>query len=532
MSTRTPPADVSEELLSEFGANASYVEDLLNRYRANPTSVDDEWRRYFQERFGAAPEIQAPPPPAPAPAPAAPPVRPAPAAATTAAAPAVVGERVSLRGAAARIAENMQASLTVPTATTQRQIPIKLLDENRRLINEARAQAEQSKISFTHLVSWAVIQGVKAFPAMNDAFEAVGGEPARVRREEIRFGLAVDVAKSDGSRTLLVPNVKGAEKMTFREFVAASDDVITRARTGKLQVSDFEGTTISLTNPGTLGTSASVPRLMPGQGAIIATGAIDYPAEFAATAPAMLSRLAISKVVTFTSHVRPPDHPGRGIRGFPRPRRGAPSRPARLLRRRFRGSRDLVPPPALGDRPRALRRRPRRGHRQAGPRPRAHQRVPRAGPSARRHRSAPRPDDRRASRARAFDLRADDLGSRPRVLHGRAQGRRPDAPARHHRAHAPRVLRQDRHRIPLHLEPGRKVLDPRARRRRGRRQAPARQRPQEHPREAHRGRRVRALPRHQVPGSAALLGRGLRDGDSAARSAGRGLRRPAASTRS
>ena len=303
MSTRTPPADVSEELLAEFGANASYVSDLLNRYRANPSSVDDEWRRYFQERFGAVPEIEAPPPPAPVQPPAAPLTRPTPAvpAASAAPAPAVSGERVPLRGAAARIAENMQASLTVPTATTQRQIPIKLLDENRRLINEARAQTEQSKISFTHLVSWAVIQGVKAFPAMNDAFEAVGGEPARVRHEEIRFGLAVDVAKSDGSRTLLVPNVKGAEKMTFREFVAASDDVITRARTSKLQVSDFEGTTISLTNPGTLGTSASVPRLMPGQGAIIATGAIDYPAEFAATAPTMLSRLAISKVVTFTS---------------------------------------------------------------------------------------------------------------------------------------------------------------------------------------------------------------------------------------
>ena len=261
MSTRTPPADVSEELLAEFGANASYVSDLLNRYRANPSSVDDEWRRYFQERFGAAPEIEAPPPPAPVQPPAAPLTRPTPAvpAASAAPAPAVSGERVPLRGAAARIAENMQASLTVPTATTQRQIPIKLLDENRRLINEARAQTEQSKISFTHLVSWAVIQGVKAFPAMNDAFEAVGGEPARVRREEIRFGLAVDVAKSDGSRTLLVPNVKGAEKMTFREFVAASDDVITRARTSKLQVSDFEGTTISLTNPGTLGTSASRP---------------------------------------------------------------------------------------------------------------------------------------------------------------------------------------------------------------------------------------------------------------------------------
>jgi 2-oxoglutarate dehydrogenase E1 component len=299
MSTRTPPVDLSEELLSEFGANASYVADLLNRYKANPSAVDDEWRRYFRERFGEA--SAEPPAPDPQPAPAPPPPRSVSAAAAPVSTPALSGDRVPLRGAAARIAENMQASLTVPTATTQRQIPIKLLDENRRLLNEARAAAGQSRISFTHLISWAVIQGVKSFPAMNDAFDSPGGEPARVRREEIRFGLAVDVAKSDGSRTLLVPNVKGAERLSFREFVAASDDIVTRARTGRLQVADFEGTTISLTNPGTLGTTASVPRLMPGQGAIIATGAIEYPAAFAASSPATLSRLAISKAVTFTS---------------------------------------------------------------------------------------------------------------------------------------------------------------------------------------------------------------------------------------
>ena len=307
MSTRTPPADVSEDLLSEFGANASYVADLLNRYKANPAAVDDEWRRYFRERFGSSSEAgSSSPAPSPsvAPPPAAAPPRAqaaAPAPAAPVSVPSVPGERTPLRGAAARIAENMQASLTVPTATTQRRIPIKLLDENRRLINDTRTANEQSKVSFTHLVSWAIIQAVKAYPSMNDAFDSPGGEPVRVRREEIRFGLAVDVTKSDGSRTLLVPNVKGAEKMTFREFVAASEDVIQRARTGKLQVSDFEGTTISLTNPGTLGTTASVPRLMPGQGAIIATGAIEYPAEFSATSPATLSRLAISKTVTFTS---------------------------------------------------------------------------------------------------------------------------------------------------------------------------------------------------------------------------------------
>ena len=117
--------------------------------------------------------------------------------------------------AALRIAENMEASLAVPTATTQRQIPIKLADENRRLINEERAASEQSKISFTHVFAWAIVRALEAFPGMNDAFDASSGEAMRVRREEIHFGLAVDVAKPDGSRTLLVPNVKGVEAMTF-----------------------------------------------------------------------------------------------------------------------------------------------------------------------------------------------------------------------------------------------------------------------------------------------------------------------------
>ena len=298
MAIRMPEPDISEELASEFGANASYVAELLSRFRTNPSSVDDEWRRYFRERFGEP----APAPAAPA-APAAEPARPAAPVPTHAAAPAapIEGERVPIRGGALRIAENMAASLEVPTATTQRQVPVKLVDENRRLVNDYRAATEQSKISFTHLISWAVIQALKAFPGMNDAFDAQGPEPARVRRDRVNFGLAVDVTKGDGSRSLLVPNVKGVETMTFAGFAAAADDVVTRARTGKIKLSDFEGTTISLTNPGTLGTTASVPRLMAGQGAIIATGAIEYPAEFSAMAPATLSRLAISKVVTFTS---------------------------------------------------------------------------------------------------------------------------------------------------------------------------------------------------------------------------------------
>ncbi len=286
MATRATDIDLSESLVAEFGENASYVAELLSRYRTDPSSVDEEWRNFFRERLGE---------PEPAAAAAPPPAAPAPGA------PAAGEERVAIRGAALRIAENMEASLEVPTATSQRQVAIKLLDENRRLINESRASNDRSKVSFTHLVAWAIVQAVKAFPRVNDAFDASSGTPSRVRRDTIRFGLAVDVEKSDGSRSLVVPNVKGAEKMTFGEFLEACDDVVSRARQGKLQVSDFEGTTISLTNPGTLGTTASVPRLMPGQGLIVATGSIDYPAEFSAMAPETLSRLAVSKVVTFTS---------------------------------------------------------------------------------------------------------------------------------------------------------------------------------------------------------------------------------------
>ncbi|MEO8349166.1 MAG: 2-oxo acid dehydrogenase subunit E2, partial [Acidobacteriota bacterium] len=288
--------DLSDDLVAEFGENANYVGDLLARYRASPESVDEEWRRFFQERLG---------PSAPAaPAAAAPPTR-SPARETArsggTAAPAPPAGVEPLRGGALRIAENMEASLAVPTATSQRQIPIKLADENRRLINEYRAASDESKVSFTHLFGWAIVEALRSFPRVNDAYDVAAGAPVRVKRDEVRLGLAVDVEKSDGSRTLLVPNVKAVEKLTFREFAAAVDDVISRARKGKIQLSDFEGTTVSLTNPGTLGTTASVPRLMPGQSLIVATGAMGFPAEFSAMAPETIAQLAVSKVVTFTS---------------------------------------------------------------------------------------------------------------------------------------------------------------------------------------------------------------------------------------
>ncbi len=207
---------------------------------------------------------------------------------------------VPLRGAAARIAENMAASLAIPVATSQRQIPVRVIEENRNIINKHRALQGRGKLSFTHLIAWAIVKAIKSNPALNHAFAQNGGELFRVVRSQVNIGLAVDVAGKDGSRSLKVPNVKNADAMNFAAFVAAYDDIVARARSNKLGVPDFEGTTISLTNPGTVGTLGSVPRLMPGQGAIIATGAIDYPAEFAAASEETRAMLGLSKVLMIT----------------------------------------------------------------------------------------------------------------------------------------------------------------------------------------------------------------------------------------
>ena len=204
---------------------------------------------------------------------------------------------IPLRGAAARIAENMTASLAIPVATSQRRIPVRVIEENRNIINKYRALQGKGKLSFTHLIAWAIVRALKSNPGSNHAFAQNGNESFRVVRPQVNIGLAVDIAAKDGTRSLKVPNIKNADSMNFAQFVAAYDDIVARARTNKLQVSDFEGTTISLTNPGTVGTYGSVPRLMPGQGAIIATGAIEFPAEFAAASDETRNQLGLSKVV-------------------------------------------------------------------------------------------------------------------------------------------------------------------------------------------------------------------------------------------
>src|SRR5438874_8623274 len=180
----------------------------------------------------------------------------------------------------------MEASLSVPTATSQRRIPVKLLEENRRIINTHLQDNDRGKASFTHLIAFAMLRALENVPQMNDGFEKVDGHAFRVRRESVNLGIAIDLEKKDGTRTLLVPNIKNANKLRFSEFLMAYDDVVARAREGKLLVADFQGTTLSLTNPGTIGTVASTPRLMPGQSLIVATGAIEYPAEYHSLAPA------------------------------------------------------------------------------------------------------------------------------------------------------------------------------------------------------------------------------------------------------
>lgn len=210
-----------------------------------------------------------------------------------------VAER--LRGPAARVVANMTASLEIPTATSVRTIPAKLMVDNRIVINNHLRRGRGGKVSFTHLIGYAVVEALADMPVMNAAYTETEGKPAVEHRGQVNLGLAIDLARPDGSRQLLVPNIRSADAMDFGQFVAAYEDVVRRARASKLTVEDFADTTISLTNPGTIGTVHSVPRLMPGQGTIIGVGAMDYPAEFQGASEEQLARMGVSKVLTVTS---------------------------------------------------------------------------------------------------------------------------------------------------------------------------------------------------------------------------------------
>ncbi|MEZ7007165.1 multifunctional oxoglutarate decarboxylase/oxoglutarate dehydrogenase thiamine pyrophosphate-binding subunit/dihydrolipoyllysine-residue succinyltransferase subunit [Streptomyces sp. AD55] len=335
-----------------FGANEWLVDEIYQQYLQDPNSVDRAWWDFFadykpgaaaaQAASGAAtagadgarqappatpaqapaPAPAAPPPPAPAKpaaqpaaaapaAPAAPPAAPAakPAPKPAAKAPAKAApatapegpELVTLRGPSAAVVKNMNASLELPTATSVRAVPVKLLFDNRIVINNHLKRARGGKISFTHLIGYAMVQAIKAMPAMNHSFGEKDGKPTLVKPAHINLGLAIDLVKPNGDRQLVVAAIKKAETLNFFEFWQAYEDIVRRARDGKLTMDDFTGVTVSLTNPGGLGTVHSVPRLMPGQSVILGVGSMDYPAEFQGTSQDTLNKLGISKVMTLTS---------------------------------------------------------------------------------------------------------------------------------------------------------------------------------------------------------------------------------------
>lgn len=304
---------------SPFGQNEWLVEEMYRKFRDDPSSVDPSWHEFLvdykpgaQHDDGAAtsPPAAVTAPPAP---PAAPPAAPAPTAkpATTAPAakpaqskspaPAADAEVQVLRGAAAAVVKNMATSLAVPTATSVRAVPAKLMIDNRIVINNQLKRTRGGKISFTHLLGYALVQAVKQFPNMNRHFAEIDGKPNAVTPAHTNLGLAIDLHGKDGKRSLVVAGIKEAESLRFAQFVAAYEDIVRRARDGKLTAEDFAGVTISLTNPGTIGTVHSVPRLMAGQGAIIGVGAMEYPAEFQGASEQRIAELGVGKLITLTS---------------------------------------------------------------------------------------------------------------------------------------------------------------------------------------------------------------------------------------
>ncbi|QYN19323.1 multifunctional oxoglutarate decarboxylase/oxoglutarate dehydrogenase thiamine pyrophosphate-binding subunit/dihydrolipoyllysine-residue succinyltransferase subunit [Amycolatopsis sp. DSM 110486] len=277
--------DVDEESPVGFGVNEWLVEELYDRYRQDKTSVDRSWWPVFENYRPEAATPSASPKPS---APLAPGEQPD-------------GDVTVLRGTAKTLASTMDASLTVPTATSVRTVPAKLLVENRIVVNDHLRRTGGSKVSFTHLLGWALVQAVKRFPGQNVHYAVVDGKPAVVTPEHVGLGIAIDLARPDGRRTLVVPVIKAAETLTFGEFLASYEDLVARARGNALKVDDFAGVTLSLTNPGGIGTEHSVPRLTQGQGSIIGAGALEYPAAFKGASAQWLADNGIGKTLTLTS---------------------------------------------------------------------------------------------------------------------------------------------------------------------------------------------------------------------------------------
>jgi multifunctional 2-oxoglutarate metabolism enzyme len=318
----------------KLGPNAWLVDEMYEQYLANPSSVSEAWRDFFADyrrdkdvaSAGSSPSVTtAPGAPAangtgapaavngtagaPAPAPPAPATKPAPAGAKGAGGKTGKAKGkdeapgTPLRGAAKRIVQNMEASLEVPTATSFRNVPAKLLEVNRRVINGYLGRTRGGKVSFTHIIGYAVVKAIaESVPVMGSTYTTgADGDPRVVRHDHVGLGMAVDVEKSDGSRTLLVPVIKEADTLDFRAFWATYEELVRKVRSNKLSPDDFAGANVTLTNPGTIGTVQSVPRLMQGQGVIVGLGAINFPAEWRGADDTALADLGVSKVVTVTS---------------------------------------------------------------------------------------------------------------------------------------------------------------------------------------------------------------------------------------
>ena len=341
----------------------------------------------------------------------------------------------------------MNASLTVPTATSVRAVPAKLLADNRIVINNQLKRTRGGKICFTHLIGYAVVRALADFPVMNRHFAEVDGKPTLVQPEHVNLGLAIDLPGKNGQRSLVVVSIKGCEAMNFAQFWSAYEDIVRKARTGALTAEDFAGTTITLTNPGTLGTNHSVPRLMQGQGAIIGVGAMEYPAAFQGASDERLAEIGVSKIITLTStydhriiqgaesgdflrrvhqlllgedgfyddifrSLRVPYEPIRWVQDIPE---GAVDKTARVI--------ELID---------AYRTR---GHLMAD-----------TDPLNYRQRRHPDLD--------VLSPRADPVGPGPRVRRRRVRRRGPDEAARRARAAARLLLPHRRHRVHAHRRPG------------------------------------------------------------------------------
>ena len=360
----TVPELTSDQISAEFPGNEWLVADIYDKYRTDRSSVDAQWADIFErlesggskespaaqgkpapsgsqaaetvtdspKAPGAAADSGKPTPQEPTPstkktepakpaakagaekkstptptvkksgAPSSAPVPSEPTKAAKKDAPAQGEDKVTpLRGIAKAVAKNMDASLSMPTATTVRDVPAKALIDNRVVINNHLKRSRGGKVSFTHLIGYAIVRALAQFPSMNVLYREDDGKPVMVEPAHVNFGLAIDLPKPDGTRTLVVPNIKAAETLDFMEFWQAYEDLVKRARDNKLGMDDYSGTTVSLTNPGGIGTVHSVPRLSEGQAAIIGVGALNYPAEFQGAAEKTLNNLAVSKTITLTS---------------------------------------------------------------------------------------------------------------------------------------------------------------------------------------------------------------------------------------